>query len=82
MKDAFQKDYNDRLKRSVDVEETYDYIASIIEINSKNPKTFSPNLKIFFLNKINGIIKSINPNRSDQEIDEWDSLTEEENLSI
>ena len=82
VKDEFQKDYNDRLKKSVNTEDTYDYIASIIEINSKNPKTFSPNLKMFFLNKINGIIKKVNPDRSDQEIDEWDSLTEDENIQI
>lgn len=51
------------------------YIQSIIEINSYNPEALVPELKIFFLKMIIGIVEQANktPMPARKPIDEWDS---------
>lgn len=51
------------------------YIRSIIDINSFNPDAFVPELKIFLLKMIIGIVEQTNttPMSRRKPIDEWDS---------
>ena len=75
MKESFGNDYKDRLSSLAGTDELYNYIKSIIEINSINPDAFSGDLKIFFLKKITGTLRAANQNKDAQklEIDDWEA---------
>ena len=73
VKESFADDYKSRLSNLAGTDELYNYIKSIIEINSINPDAFSGHLKIFFLKKIIGTLRAANQNEyaRKMEIDDW-----------
>ena len=58
----FLTDYREKLSQSSEGgEETmFEYISVIIQMNSEDPTALSPELKIFFLELISGLVEQAN----------------------
>jgi hypothetical protein len=65
-------EYNNGLSNYSQDSKIFDYITTIIQMNSKNPEALPAKEKQFFLNLITGIVEQNNKvEREPKPIDEW-----------